>query len=316
MTFQSTPDGVPPTEIVAARPQSNNESNKFVQDIELAVSLALQSVKSFISFAVDGVSCESRHVWKALCDFLACKSNHVGSTDNNHNVKSWRYQVIAGSGTQGCTIGQLMIDSYTLREFVSVDIYCPSDFASDRLVLQLCSYDTILKLSQSDIAFGSTSKGDKGAMGLTLFFMRLHLYAVNGSGVPSSHRAVYLWCSMLWLTSISGACIITKRNIVSETIAFMFIVLRSDVPKPRHCTSEPAEHTFGMLRQIIREFTSLEFSQLVEKQIRRLKIMYRHHFRPSRDPSKGYQATYEDFYDYTCDSVDEGKSMMVFLTLF
>ena len=98
--------------------------------------------------------------------------------------------------------------------------------------------------------------------------MRLHLYAVNGIGIPAKHRAVYLWCSMLWLTSISGASMITKRNIVAETIPFMFLLLRSDITKPRHCTSEPAEHAFGMLRLLIREFTSLEFVQLVEKHVR------------------------------------------------
>ena len=100
---------------------------------------------------------------------------------------------------------------------------------------------------------------------------------------------------------------------MSETIAFMFIVLQSDVPKLRRCTSESAEHTFGMLRQIIREFTFLEFAQLVEKQTRRLKQMHRYRFCPSRDPSKSYRATYEDFYDYTCDSVDGGKLSLLIL---
>ena len=315
LTFQSTPPGIPPSEIVAARPQSNNESNEFVKSMESSVALALQSLevkpKVFVSFGVDGVSCESRHVWDSICSFLSCLSNHIGSTDTNHNMKSWRYQIIAGADIQGCTIGKLMIDAYSLRQSVSSEIYCPSDFASDRLVLQLCSNDTIVKLFQAEIAFGSTSKGDKGAMGLTLFFMRLHLYAVNGSGVPARHRAVYLWCSMLWLTSICGACIITKRNVVSETIAFMFIVLRSDVFKPRHLTSEPAEHIFGMMRQIIREFTCLEFAQLSDKIARRLKLMYKHFFKPSRDPEKGYSATFADFYDYTRYGVNDGESMCV-----
>ena len=153
-----------------------------------------------------------------------------------------------------------MIGSYTLGALVLMDICCPSDSASYWLVLQLYPYNTILKLSQAEIVFGSTSKGNKGAMALTLFFMRLHLYAVNGKGVPAEHWAVYLWCSMLWLTSICGACIITNQNIVSETIAFMFIVLLLDVFKPCHCTSEPTEHIFGMLCQIIREFTSSEFA--------------------------------------------------------
>ena len=195
-----------------------------------------------------------------------------------------------------------MMDSYTLRAHVLMDIWCPSDFASDLLVLRLCSYETILKMSQTELSFGSTSAGDKGALGLTLFFMRLHLYAVNGRGVPAAHRAVYMWCSMLWLTSISGACIITKRNIVSETIAFMFIVLRSDIVKPRHCTSEPAEHFFGMLCLAVQKFTCLEFVQLVEKQLRRLTQMYKHLFWPSRDPSKGYRSTFENFFDYSCDT--------------
>ena len=146
-------------------------------------------------------------------------------------------------------------------------------------------------------------------MVLTLFFMRLHLYAVNGKGVPAKHRAVYLWCSILWLTSIYGASLITKRNIVAETIAFMFLVLCSDITKPRHCTSEPCEHTFGMLRIMVREFSCLDFVQLIEKHIRRLTVMYKHLFSPSRYPKKGYQATFEDFFKYTCDgSVDEGMS--------
>jgi len=46
---------------------------------------------------------------------------------------------------------------------------------------------------------------------------------------------------------------ITKRNIVSETISFMYMVMRADVSKPRHLTSEPLEHFFGMLREMIRE---------------------------------------------------------------
>ena len=113
-----------------------------------------------------------------------------------------------------------------------MDLWLPCDFASGQLVLHLTSYSTIQNLSEGDTSLGSTSTGDKGVVGLTLFFMRLHLYAVNGKGVQARHRAVYLWCSMLWLTSISGASIITKINIVAETIAFMFLVLRSDITKP------------------------------------------------------------------------------------
>ena len=320
MSFQDSPSGVSPTEIVASRPQSNNDSNDFIKAMEMAASSAASSsasgATSFVNYAVDGVSVEQKSVWHTECDFLSCRSNHLGSTDNNHNIKSWRYQIIGGSDKQGCTIGRYMIDSYYLRQHVAIETWLPSDFANDLLVLRLTSYETILKLSQTDTDFGSTATGDKGVLALTLFFMRLKLYSINGQDVPAVHRAVYLWCSVLWLTSIDGASMITKRNIMAEAIAFMFIVLRSDILKPRHCTSEPAEHMFGMLRQLIREFTCLEFAQLVEKQIRRLTLMYKHSFKYSRDPAKGYVATLANFFEYTRSEVDEGMCILCINILF
>ena len=104
------------------------------------------------------------------------------------------------------------------------------------------------------------------------------------------------------LTSISGVSMITKRNYVSETISFMFIVMRADVSKPRHLTSESIEHFFGMLRQMIREFSVCESIQLCEKLERRLRLMYKHAFRPSRDPSKGYNANWRRYYEYGLDA--------------
>ena len=73
---------------------------------------------------------------------------------------------------------------------------------------------------------GGTETGDlsdAGAVSTTLFFMRLHLHAVNGKEVPLMHRAVYLYIYMIWLTPLTGICITTKQNIVSKTIAFIFL---------------------------------------------------------------------------------------------
>ena len=147
-------------------------------------------------------------------------------------------------------MGKFMFDSDHLSlAGVSVDLYRPKDFASDLLVLRLVSTKTIKALAESSSdPFGSTSSGDRGVLSLTLFFMRLHLYAVNGKIVPARHRAVYLWCSMVFLTSISGTSVITKRNVVTETIAFMFLVLCSDMENPRLATSKPGEHHFGQMR--------------------------------------------------------------------
>ena len=304
MTFQSCLPGIPHTEVVAAMPQSNNESNDFIVDMESASAKAMQLTgvhpTSFINYAVDGVSCESRHVWTTICDFLSCKHNHLGSTDTNHNMKSWRHQIIGGGGDEGGSIGKYMINPSLLQlGGVSDDLIRPKDFASDNLVKALVNFGTIKKMVTAKSDCGSTRDGDKAVLAITLFFMGLQLHSVNGKATPPNHRVVYLWCSMLWLTSICGTSIVTKRNVVSAVIPLIFIFIRPDVQHSRFCTSEPIEHTFGNNRAICREFTVLNFCQLIEKQMRRLKLMYQHKFCPSRDPKKGYQATYADFFEYS-----------------
>ena len=307
IVFQEGPPGMPKMEVIAARPQSNNESNDFVTSVENTVSAAMEATNthptSFVNFAVDGVSCESKHVQYRICCFLSGKCNFTGTTDTNHNAKSCRYQVIGGADMVGCTIGKYVLDVGLLRlGDISFEFLRPVDFASDRLVTELYSDTSIRKIANARPAFGSTNEGDKAVLSLTFFFQRIHLHAINDLNVPPRYRAQYLWCSMLWLTSISGVSMITKRNYVSETISFMFIVMRDDVSKPRHLTSESLEHFFGMLRQMIREFTVCESIQLCEKLERRLRLLYKHAFRPSRDPSKGYNANWKRFYEYGLDT--------------
>jgi len=111
MSFQHSPPGISPTEVIAARPQGNNESNDFIKMMEVAaVSVSRTGRGRFVNFSVDGVSVESWHVWSALCEFLSCKANHTGTTDPNHNMKSWRHQLTAGGGCVGKTIGMYVID--------------------------------------------------------------------------------------------------------------------------------------------------------------------------------------------------------------
>ena len=95
MSFQLSLPGMPHIEVIVARPQSNNESNDFIIDMERASVRGVHSTgvhpTFFLNYAVDGVSCESRHLWKSNCDFLSCKSNHLGRTNTNHNMNSWRH---------------------------------------------------------------------------------------------------------------------------------------------------------------------------------------------------------------------------------
>ena len=78
-------------------------------------------------------------------------------------------------------------------------------------------------------------------------------------------------------------------------LPLVFLAMRGDVCNLRHVTSEPSEHTFGMLRYEKREFTVMEMCELVEKLNRKLNALYKGNLKHSRDPKKGYQATMNDF---------------------
>ena len=90
MSFQMVPPGVSLFEITCAQPQSNNECSESTDQMEEAAKLMMTSIKgeSCTNFAVDGVSLESFDVMHACCEFLNGKSNILGTTDPNHNVKN------------------------------------------------------------------------------------------------------------------------------------------------------------------------------------------------------------------------------------
>jgi hypothetical protein len=66
---------------------------------------------------------------------------------------------------------------------------------------------------------------DYGALAVTMLFLRLHLYAMNARLKVSQCQAMYLWMSMILFTSLTGVNITPKRNMVSETISIIFIVM-------------------------------------------------------------------------------------------
>jgi len=137
-----------------------------------------------------------------------------------------------------------------------------ADFACDRLVLDLCSADTvskILNLEDEDPVTNIT-------LCLTLYFMRVRLFAVNCKGqLSANERIVMLWSSLVFMIHIDGAFITTKRNLINECIGLCFLIMRDDVIQPHRLTSEPSEHTFALVRTMVREFTVLDFENLVRK---------------------------------------------------
>ena len=118
-------------EVVAGRPQSKNESNDFIKDMESAASAAyVQAGGRFSNFTVDGVSCESAHVWITICKFLSSECNHLGSTDPKHNVKSWRYQIIASGVDKSVSLGNYMLEKYIFRlEKIAMGIFRINNFS-------------------------------------------------------------------------------------------------------------------------------------------------------------------------------------------
>jgi len=83
---------------------------------------------------------------------------------------------------------------------------------------------------------------------------------------------------------------------VLESVAMLFLVIRSDVSQPRRMTSEACEHTFGSVRQMQREFNVEQFINLVERMQMRVNSIFESRLVPSRSSmGKGYQGTFADF---------------------
>ena len=92
------PTGIPPVEIVFARPQYTNECYEFTTYAVGSVQVTISNMphQPFMNFAVDGVSVETVDVMCAICQLLDGKEDHNGEVDNNQNVKNDRYQIIGG----------------------------------------------------------------------------------------------------------------------------------------------------------------------------------------------------------------------------
>ena len=103
------------------------------------------------------------------------KASHTDITDPHHNFKIFWYHIIGGSG---CTfIGIYKIDTHLLIiSHVSINLWRIIDYASDLLVLKLALYDTLCDLCEN---ISMEEEVSVGAICVTLYFVRLLLYATN-----------------------------------------------------------------------------------------------------------------------------------------
>jgi hypothetical protein len=103
---------------------------------------------------------------------------------------------------------------------------------------------------------------------LSLTFLRIRSSAVNAPKLSWNERAAAHWCSTLWFLSYQTQCgtrLANKRNMLLEGIAILFLCPRADVVQLRRVTSEANEHTYGSLRQLLREFTVEQLIYLVQQ---------------------------------------------------
>ncbi len=98
-----------------------------------AADLVTKQVQStsFVNFAVDGVSLETKDVMTTICNFLSGCCNFTGVVDNKHSVKNDKYQIIGGSGVP--LVGNYVADVDLIRQAgVPEDLWIAKDFASDK----------------------------------------------------------------------------------------------------------------------------------------------------------------------------------------
>ncbi len=212
-----------------------------------------------------------------ICNFLSGCCNFTGAVDNKHNIKNDRYQIVGGSGVPLVE----MLTWYGRQVFQKICGLWRTSLLTKRLRIFFCIvlWRRLRKQWLKDGQLGWLRTVEY--LLSPCFFLRLHLHAMNARLEVSHCRAMYLWMSMIFFTSLTGVNITPKRNMVSETISNMFIVMRSDVCNPCYCTSEPAEHGFGNTRRSQREFTCSDFASHVEKENCCMQTMFEGGLSPS-----------------------------------
>ena len=300
VAFQGVPQGMTPYFPLAAHPQSINESNSFAKDIMNLCTMAAKEAGDAVrlNISTDGVFCEVQGNLAAVQAYLSGCQDWISRTDPNHDVKNHRYQLIGGSSP--ASIGYFVFDSFLLKlAGVAKELIYVENFTSDALPpLQLASISTIRQV----IEFGAPDIGNTTVTVVYLAFIRLWSYAVNGRKVTWRDCAMYSWATMLWITSFhapGSRMMANKRNIVLETVGFMFLVTRADVWLHILLPSESNEHTYGGWRQLLREFT-MDMEQLIRivwKHYVKLNAIFKSNLVTARSGSSfsGYAHTFPQF---------------------
>ena len=256
LTTQEYNEGLSPFKMIAARPQSTNEQ---ANDYNDSILHAVDNIKNVhcVSMAFDGLATESDFVRKNLIAFMNGSINTIVMTDCNHAAKNLRSQLVLG--TTIVKGGNAIFDVGILRlAGVPPDLYRVSDYASDVLVLQLCSSSTINKLL--DLLLKSHEDPlNLSFMAITLYFLRSFICAYNSDNLGCEARVTILWSSLMWFSSLKGIHNQSKHNFVTACLGGIFLASQRKIHNLRLTTTESIEHAFGTARSWRREFSINEF---------------------------------------------------------
>ena len=207
---------------LAARPQTKNEASNFNYKVVDACLQAEGDLRgdgwdiSFTSSANNGVRYDEKIVQTLSCNFVDGVVSYCGLTDPNHNVKNGRYQMVVGRNSVK-TIGQAIIDTgfFPLAE-IEQELWRVKDFALDLIVLKLASTKTVFAILSLLPADPVSNK----ATCITLFFMRMHLFAVNNNVIVTAKTRVFLlWSSLIFMLGVHHT---TKKNGLLRLLGYVF----------------------------------------------------------------------------------------------
>ena len=165
LSMQESTDGISPFKVIAARPQATNE---VADEYNSSILHAVDDIPNVHCVSMDGLAAETYFIRSNLILFMNGNTNTVVMTDCNHAAKNIQSQLVLGSDI--VTGGNALFDVGILHlAGVSIDLYRVSDYASDVVVLKLCSSETIDKLLNLVV----TSKEDPlnvACMAISLYF--------------------------------------------------------------------------------------------------------------------------------------------------
>ena len=102
---------------------------------------------------------------------------------------------------------------------IEQELWRVKDFALDLNILKLASAKTVFAI----LSFLPADPVSNKATCITLFFMRMHLFAVNNNVIVTAKTRVFLlWSSLIFMLHIDGVHHTTKKIGLLRLLGYVF----------------------------------------------------------------------------------------------